>query len=290
MKRKVNRVGTNTLTVSLPSAWCRKTGVSVGDEVDVVEDNNVLVVSKGFSRDGSSLTINVTGLGKMLSRTLCAVYKAGYDAVTIIYKTPEELAMVQETLDRTCHVYEVLDVSKDKVRVKAISSLDSGEFPVVLRKMGFVLLDMADEMVEMLEKKDYEGLKTVILKDRMVDRHTDFCRRLLNSGFVPSNYKRVLPLYTIIEQTEVLADIYKDLSSYILEKGNVDNLKLLKEVNSFVRLFYDTFYKFSFERIVEIGVKAEALRVKFKKMKTPYLRNIFETCFEMKSVLLTLYV
>ena len=35
MKRKVNRVGQNTLTVSLPSKWARKYNIKAGDEIVV---------------------------------------------------------------------------------------------------------------------------------------------------------------------------------------------------------------------------------------------------------------
>ena len=38
MKRKVNRVGANTLTVSLPSKWAMKYGIKAGDEIEGNEE------------------------------------------------------------------------------------------------------------------------------------------------------------------------------------------------------------------------------------------------------------
>ncbi|MCK5630481.1 MAG: AbrB/MazE/SpoVT family DNA-binding domain-containing protein, partial [Nanoarchaeota archaeon] len=35
MKRKVNKVGQNTLTVSLPSKWVKKLNIKPGDELEL---------------------------------------------------------------------------------------------------------------------------------------------------------------------------------------------------------------------------------------------------------------
>ena len=40
MKRKINRVGPNTLTVSLPSKWAKRYGLRKGDEINLEEQTN----------------------------------------------------------------------------------------------------------------------------------------------------------------------------------------------------------------------------------------------------------
>ena len=47
MKRKVNRVGQNTLTVSLPSKWVKENDVKQGDELEIIEEHNKILLSKG---------------------------------------------------------------------------------------------------------------------------------------------------------------------------------------------------------------------------------------------------
>ena len=42
MKRKINRVGYSTLTVSLPSKWAKQYGLKPGDEVEISEDGRTL--------------------------------------------------------------------------------------------------------------------------------------------------------------------------------------------------------------------------------------------------------
>ena len=47
MERKVNKVGINTLTVSLPSKWTENNNIEKGDSLDVIEDKNSITFSKG---------------------------------------------------------------------------------------------------------------------------------------------------------------------------------------------------------------------------------------------------
>lgn len=301
MKRKVNLVGQNTLTVSLPSNWVKKNNISKGNELNVDEEKNSIILRTSRKKEYSEIDIDLTNLKSMLNRTICAIYKAGFRNVKLRYSTDKELEIIENTLDRTCHVFEIMDIKKGTVDVETISSLDPKDFNTVFRKMGFAILDIADETLNAIKKKDFEHSASIISKDRIVDRHTDFCRRILNAGH-QVDYDRPFPLYVIAEQTEILADIYKSLNQEISSKKIVlekDLIKLLEEINSLVKIFYDVLYNFEFPKIVSLGEKEVFIRKEIDKISNKkrndskvlgILINIFETAFEMKSALLTLKV
>ena len=47
MKRKINLVGQNTLTVSLPTKWAKRYNLKKGDEVEVSEEEkNIQLIQK----------------------------------------------------------------------------------------------------------------------------------------------------------------------------------------------------------------------------------------------------
>ncbi len=78
-----------------------------------------------------------------------------------------------------------------------------------------------------------------------------------------------------------------------------DLLDLLKHINRMVRHFYESFYKFDVNKMVELGKMEVAIRKKIEKICSvnrsdaklvTHLANIFETSFEMKGVLMTLHV
>lgn len=298
MKRKINRVGQNTLTVSLPSKWARKMGLFPGQEIDMIEDNDSLILGSKPTVKKSKVTIDVTDLESMINRTMAATYKSGFFSVDVRYKSSKELRIVQETVDRACHIFEVMDIGSDVIKIRSISQLDPANFDNVLRKVGFSVVDMAKETLEGIKKNDLKHLETVIIKDKLVDRHTDFCRRVLNVGY-EVNHNKVCPLYVLCEQSEILADIYKGLcSDLIIKKIKVekDLQQLLKAINTMVEYFYTLIFDFSLEGVRDLGLQEVKIRNMIDKACETsrkdakiicHLNNIFETCFEMKSALIT---
>lgn len=45
MKRRIIKQGHNTLTVTLPSAWVKDLNIHAGDEIDLVEEANGLLLT-----------------------------------------------------------------------------------------------------------------------------------------------------------------------------------------------------------------------------------------------------
>ncbi|MDP7323990.1 MAG: AbrB/MazE/SpoVT family DNA-binding domain-containing protein [Candidatus Woesearchaeota archaeon] len=48
MKRKVNLVGINTLTVSLPSKWVKEHNIRKGDELEMRSENDSLIIGGSY--------------------------------------------------------------------------------------------------------------------------------------------------------------------------------------------------------------------------------------------------
>lgn len=298
MKRKVNRVGTSTLTVSLPSAWVKERNLKPGDELELDTDGPALIIGGTGGVREQTLQADVSDMGSMLNRVVAAIYKAGYHKVNLNYSNPHELETIQNAVDRSCHVFEIMKITPKQVEIRTISSLEPENFSKVFRKIGHAVLDMAEETFIALKNKDEALLKSVILKDKIVDRHTDFCRRTINAGH-NTPYERPAPIYVISEQSEILADLYKSCCADWLEHRqpiHQDLLELLSAVNDLLREFYDTLYHFNQERVSRLGTKELAIRALINEISTSrrddvkliyYVTSMFETTFEMKSALLT---
>lgn len=299
MKRKVNQVGTGTLTISLPSKWVKDNGIKKGDEIELYEDSSRLIVEKEKVTSKLDLNIDLSDSGVMLNRMIAAIYKAGFDEVRVKYKTPNELDVIQNTVYRSCHVYEIMNVKENVVEIKSISDLDDSQFKQVLRKMAFSFITVAKEAYEFSKDQDYDSLENIPLKDQTIDRHTDFCRRIINKGG-DVGYKLIAPVYVVVEETEIAADVFKILVKTILKekkKLNADVLDLFKKIVVLIEKFYDAFFDFKIDKMKEFGKLEINIREKIdiicsssrKDSKVvAYLIDIFETVFEMKSALLTL--
>ena len=109
MKRKVIQLAGKTLLVSLPNKWASNYNVKKGQEIEVTEEHNTLIIHAGNAKTAHSKEIDVSGLATIATRLTGAIYKAGYDELRIRFSNTEELKEIQGTLKRTCLGYEIIE-------------------------------------------------------------------------------------------------------------------------------------------------------------------------------------
>jgi phosphate uptake regulator len=299
MKRKVNRVGTNTLTVSLPNKWVKSNNLKKSDELEVTEIGNNLMLGKEYSPQLERCHIDVSGQQTMIHRIIAALYKAGYDEVTIKYADSEELEIIQDRLQRNLPEFDIFEYRQNEVIIKAISKLEPKEFGMVFKRLIFTMKDIAHDSFRAISENNYVELRSIAIRDKSVDKYSDFCRRLLNK-YVVTEFKRKKCIYSLIEEIEIIGDMYKELCNEISNKKiEVSNeLKVLfKEITDFFYYFSDLLFKFNLEKVKILGVQREQLKKKIEPMYAQIEKKemrvffiivqIFDATFEMKSALLT---
>ena len=79
MKRKINRVGPATYTVSLPKKWVEEQKLKKGDEIEVEERGNTVVVSSSKNPVAKRAKVHVIPHKATLIRTIYHCYKNGLD-------------------------------------------------------------------------------------------------------------------------------------------------------------------------------------------------------------------
>jgi hypothetical protein len=126
---------------------------------------------------------------------------------------------------------------------------------------------MASDVSDAINKNDFKWLKNTTLMKIESDKYADYCRRAINMGF-ETEFKRLAPLYVIIEQLEKVVDRYKDLADYIFLNEIKINEKIksvIKDLSEFQKSFYNLFYKFEYDKIVEFGRNKETLQKSLDK-------------------------
>jgi len=285
--------------VSLPSKWAKKYNLKKGDEIDILENEEKLIVSIDKEISKKEIQINITQLDIMLYRLIGAIYKSGYEQVKIIFEKPEHLETIYDVLRKTCIGFEITDQSKNYVIIKEISKPEHHEFDNILRRNFLFLLSVAKDSLESIKKQDYQELKNIILKDYNINKYSDFCRRILNKRSI-SEFSKNAPLYCIIEQLEKIADVYRDLCKYLSENKlslEKETLDIYENINKFLEEFYNVFYKFDLKAIEGFGQKRkEILQILDNKLELKshkdkhalsFLNNIFNMTFDLNGALMT---
>ncbi len=300
MLRKVVKHGANTLTVSLPSKWAKKNNIKQGDEINIEIKGNQLILAKSFQQSSEILDVDLTETNVMLPRIIASLYKCGYERVNIKYGTHEELEAIEDTIYRYCHVYEIIDIRKNIVHIKAISQLDPSHFRSIFKTAVQSSLTIARETLEAIKSKNYDELSNLISKDKIVDRYTAYGTRILNKGH-NLNYRLIGPLYFVFEEIEISTDILKIISRELIKNRIVLSkpiMEFFEDVIELMELLFDIFLNFSLGKVKRLGLLETNIRKKIselcetqkKNIKVlAYLINLFQNVFEMKSAVMTLH-
>lgn len=263
--RKLISFGKTSYVLSLPKKWVLKNNLKKGNLIAVSEKDNGLMLSPNPDTQEKQIekkSLVIDDLGIMTARYIHALFKRGVDEIDVSFNNPELIEDVQRALGKESVGYEIIDQKQNLCIIKNISSGLEG-FDQLLRRTFLLLISMANESLEAIKNKQYNSLKNISLLEESNNRFTTSCRRILNK----SGYKntKLGPLYYIVEDIENIADYYKYLCNYIYDHKN-GNIKISKEiltyfqeVNEMIRLFYETYYKFDKEKIVQIGASRKNL-------------------------------
>ncbi len=266
-QRKVNRVGTSTLTISLPSAWTKKNGVSAGDELTLTEGEGELRIStNGIKNHPHDVEIDTRGFTlTQLRRHVAQAYRSGADAIRVIYadaplfhsRTNRKSSIRSELESMTTELLgmEVEEITASRIVLKQFSEALEVEFEAALRKVFHRIIDQTSQAIESLKSGDPAQLRAVWFADRTVNKFCNFCLRLLNrrsvSFRIPTN-----ELYSAITLLEIIGDQIYSVPNLALkyEVKAIDEevITLLKELQEGLRLLYKYFFDLNEEHFVKI--------------------------------------
>jgi phosphate uptake regulator len=298
MKRKAIQLANNTLVVSLPADWVKKSRISKGDDLEVSEMESKLVISASKTAEAGQISVDVSGMDPMIKRMLGALYKSGYDEVKVRFASVAELKTVQEVVREEFLGFEVIDQKKDYLIFKKVSHIEPKEFSTMLRRMFLIIISMAEDSLAAVEKNDKAWLEAIALHDKDVNKIADFCRRVLNTAGA-EGYKRIPPAYFIVEQLEKIGDMYRDICQHQMKrpvKLSPEMKRIYKDTNLFVRGFYDVLFDFDLERLRDFAKRRYVLKEVFadsftslsqKELRTlSFLNNVVESTFDMNGPLM----
>jgi phosphate uptake regulator len=299
MKRKVIKLGTNSLLVSLPSKWAQKHGIRKGDEISVEEKEGKLILKSESSPKGDKAVVDITGLNPAIKRVLGALYKKGYDEFTAHFSRHDELETAYDVIREEFTGFEVVQHGKNHIVAREISQPHPEQFDAVLRRQFLVIKDFASEISTALQNRDFEWLKRLVLRDKDVNRLADFCRRLINKNQASNS----TGLYLIVEQLEKISDRYRDICAKAAEEKHAPSkafLNIYSEVSDYLNMFYDCFYKFSLPEMKKFIVRRKELLKEIEKAqnkaKQPeqrmlfWLEDIVEKAFDMNGALMIMHL
>jgi len=253
MKRKIIRLGTTTQVFSLPAKWSQKYGVKPGDELEMEEYGNKLIISTQKSISIAGKSIDLTKLSTLLKRIVGAHYIAGYDELKItvgdIAKSRQIQARAKDFIGLS-----VVNQGKDFVELKEISSANSESFEPIMRRVFLLLLSIGEESEKAINSSetDLEYLNDL---ESNINNFTDYCFRIINKRGFGEN-KLMNGTYCVLNNLELIGDAYKRIIQYIGEhriRLNPGERQAYSDINRLFKDLYELYYDFSYEKATRVA-------------------------------------
>ncbi len=247
MRRRLVEQGKFTLMASLPIDWIRKHNLAKGDEVDVEErENNLIVAPTKLRTKKLEKEITVSKISKMTYRLLGTPFRAGYDILKINFKNPSLLEKVGEDIKYYNIGFEIIEQEKDYCIAKEIATGIDLDIDSTFKRAFGTLLRSVEESVDYLDRPSDDNLKNLIFRDASITRFRNFTVRMINKhGY--KTLKDQNSFYFIVESMEKIGDEYKEIYRTIIDK-KIKTSNQLKDIYlsiyQFLKLSYELIYNF----------------------------------------------
>ena len=248
--------GISSLTVSLPKKWINEFNLKKGDEIELETDADKVTISVKKAPTIMKKRIDVSATPLTLPRRLNALYRGGYDEIEILFDDPRMIDEIHKTIEKEMIGFEIIKQGKNYCIIKDLSGLDYKDFDITLKRSFFLTLDVSKECVNAVQNQDVTALKSIVFRDKSINKFTNFCERsLVKYGY--KNFDKTCFYFDMSKKIENIADEYQYISRYCLDnkiKVTPSSIKIFKTTNECLEQFFELFYKFDstkFETLVK---------------------------------------
>jgi len=216
-KRKLVKLGTNTLMVSLPAKWVRKNSLKKGDELFVKDNMNQLILTSEKQTTLNQATVKYDSGQTPSKRLFLLPYIRGYDRIKICYENPDIVDFVEKNM-YILTGFEIVEQKKDCMILSAIAKVDDANFDQVLERLFNIILSMLKELQESFMTDNFDNLGSISKYEGMANKLNFFCRRILNkTGY--SKRELTTSVYCIVQYLEHISDVIRDALHHTAKKA-----------------------------------------------------------------------
>ncbi|MBW3004238.1 phosphate uptake regulator PhoU [Candidatus Woesearchaeota archaeon] len=267
MRRKLVKQGAATMMVSLPSKWIKDQKLKKGDEVEISDIEGTLQISTEKKTEALKKEIKIATPAEYMNRLIEVPYMQGYDEITIHFEDAKVMDLVVKETEKLLGM-ELVNQTESSCTLKNVAEALEQEFDNIMRRLFLLVKSMAQESLDAAKEKDYQRLQNIADQERMCNKYSLFCLRLINKyGY--KNSKEEKFVFHTIAVLEQLADHYTYICNHLVktkEKIAPEILSFYKDVVALTDLYYQCFYKRERKNMLEMKELIDKLHRKQEKL------------------------
>ncbi len=270
MKRKLIKQGQGGLTITLPIKWIREYNLdsNPSQEIELTQTPQGILITAEIAKREKETNIELKNYDKrMILNILNQAYRLGSDIIHITYTKNEQLKIIEEITKDVLLGFEITtNKEKDKFcTIQNIAEPDPEKFEIIMRKVFLQILELSTKVTNTLNPKEKQINKEDLQNTKhQIDKLTNYCRRTVLRSQL-SNPKTVF-LYDILSKLSLISHAYIYLHSTTQTKHSTatpitkEIESHLQKTNTYLRQFYDAFYKKDLDLLNNISNGKEQLQ------------------------------
>lgn len=169
-KRKVQKTGGSTYTVSLPKEWA-ESRLNFGDYLSIEKNENHLkLFSEREKEDNKRASIKFDEETQTLFRKTVSLYLSGYDHINVFSRVDIDSKDLEKMVKRNMVGMEVVKSEDSRIELKNLVRYEDLPFQQVLVRIDSLLKEIIDEIKAAMEEEKVEIMDQVKEKEQEVDR------------------------------------------------------------------------------------------------------------------------
>lgn len=241
MKRKLIKQGAGGVTFYVPKKWVDSKGLKPGDEIEVDEQDDNLIIRPGEAKKEikrAEIEIDLANFNIYRS-ILGGLYRGGYDEVKVYFKDPKVIPVLQKTVDSTFYGFEIFDVKDDSCLIKSVYTEEATEIKNHINRIIHTIKTMQEIIINDIEKNNYVSKEELLQFRSNILKHRDLVARVITQQRLLDN--KNFPYHQIGFNLWNIGRNYYNLYKYLTKDTEVTkaNIDYLKKVNAFFAGFFD---------------------------------------------------
>ncbi|MBI5881467.1 AbrB/MazE/SpoVT family DNA-binding domain-containing protein [archaeon] len=182
MRRKVISQK-DSVTMTLPKRWVSAKGIKAGDEIEVRELPEGLLVSADTRVGKRSTSISITSLTESAIRTMITnAYRLGYDIITVSFRSEEQFRILDQVVKTRLLGFEIIRREKNSCVIESITEPSPDQFEALSKKLLYNISELFGVLMGIFDKKDV--LVDVEETESKIQQYNNFCCRIVSKRLV----------------------------------------------------------------------------------------------------------
>lgn len=267
MRRKIVLHGPSSLTISLPAEWVKRKNLKKGDEIDLVEEDNGLLVSPVLKNRAIKKTeVMLAGMdGDTQRDVLLALHKKGYDEIKLSYENPRTAKNIHSMLNELNLGFEIINQGSNSLVIGNVSNPESEQFDNLFRRVFRIVIEYSRKIQAVVERKE-EITESCFSHRTSVNRIAKLSRRII----LKENKAYSSFIFSILDDFERIALALSLLEEEIKERGEPPSAEFVNafdEATNVLTGSYELYYNFDFKEYSGLRKVSRQLESKIKAGK-----------------------